>query len=89
LLNVGRRVWGPDHPQTLAALYNLALAIKSQGRFAEAEQMYRDGLAIQRRVLGSEHPNTAIEMEGLASLLTTEGRLADAEKLYQEALGIL
>ena len=79
---------GPDHPETLKAMSNLALAIQSQGRLAEAEQMYREVLAAEQRVLGPEHPFTALTMFNLAGLLFHEGRQADAEKLCREALAI-
>ena len=31
------------------------MAVQSQGRLAEAEQMYREVLAAEQRVLGPEH----------------------------------
>ena len=55
LLDLDRRVLGPDHPGTLTAMSNLALTIQAEGRLAEAEQMYRESLATEQRVSG---PNT-------------------------------
>jgi tetratricopeptide (TPR) repeat protein len=57
-LAVDQRVSGPEHPQTLATVTNLANTLLSQGNYAEAETTYRAVLAIQQRVLGPEHPNT-------------------------------
>jgi hypothetical protein len=39
-----RRVLGPDHPDTLATVNNLAGVLNDQGEHAEAEKMYRDVL---------------------------------------------
>ena len=39
LLDVERRVLGPEHPTTLTVMGNLALSLRRQGKHAEAEQM--------------------------------------------------
>jgi Tetratricopeptide repeat len=65
LLDVERRVLGPDHPQTLAAMDVLAVVIEDQDRFAEAEQLFRETLAADQRVLGFQHLQTADVMDGL------------------------
>jgi hypothetical protein len=56
LLAVQQRVLGSEHPSTLTTANNLANALKAQGRYGEAETMYRETLAVRQRVLGSEHP---------------------------------
>ncbi len=48
----------------------MQLLLKSQGRYAEAEPLYREALDASRRVLGPEHPDTLISRENnLAFLL--------------------
>ena len=86
MLDLDRRILGPDHRQTLAAMNNLGLAVQSQGRLAEAEQLLREALATEERVYGPEHQDTVNNMENLADLLADEGHLADAEKLHRQAL---
>ena len=39
---------GPEHPDTLTSMNNLANAISDQGRYAEAEKLYREVLEIQK-----------------------------------------
>lgn len=47
---------------------NLAGLYDSQGRYSEAESLYRQALEILLRVLGEEHPNTIICRENLELL---------------------
>jgi serine/threonine protein kinase/Tfp pilus assembly protein PilF len=77
---------GPDHPETLDAVNDLALVRKQRGKLAEAEPLYRQNLDARRRVLGSEHPDTLLAINNLASLLAETGKLADAEQLFRENL---
>ena len=35
------RVLGPDHPDTLTAIHNMAVLLYKQGRLSEAEPLYR------------------------------------------------
>ena len=68
LLDVRRRVLGPEHPQTLTTMGNLGCSLHGQGKYAEAETMQRELLDVQRRVLGPEHPDTLATVSNLASL---------------------
>ena len=68
LLDLQRRVLGPEHPSTLNTMDNLAASLLGQGKHAEAEQMFRELLDVQRRVLGPEHPDTLATVSNLASL---------------------
>jgi hypothetical protein len=45
---------------------NLAGALTAQGKYDEAETMYRETLAARQRVLGSEHPETLMTANNLA-----------------------
>ncbi len=49
LLDMRRRVLGPEHPDTLNTMGNLAASLSGQGKHAEAEQMQRELLNVQRR----------------------------------------
>ena len=51
LVEIERRVFGPEHPETLMGTSNLANYISDQGRYAEYEPLYRQTLAIQTRLL--------------------------------------
>jgi non-specific serine/threonine protein kinase/serine/threonine-protein kinase len=85
-LELRRRVFGPDHPDTLESMSNLGDAYSHTGRRAEAENLLRETLAARRRVLGPDHPDTLQSMNGLANFFDDEGRHAEAEALYRETI---
>ncbi|PKQ69769.1 CHAT domain [Raineya orbicola] len=66
----------------MAALY------KDQGRYAEAEKLFKEALAIRAKTLSKEHPDYAQSCHNLASLYKDQGRYAEAETLYKEAHSI-
>ncbi|HET8841291.1 MAG TPA: tetratricopeptide repeat protein, partial [Ktedonobacteraceae bacterium] len=57
-----------ENPDTATTLNNLASLYRSQGRNAEAEQLYMKALAIREKVLGPTHPDLANSFSHLASL---------------------
>jgi CHAT domain-containing protein len=57
-LATSEKVLGPDHPATLISVNNLAELYRTQGRYGEAEPLYRRALATNEKVLGPEHPAT-------------------------------
>jgi CHAT domain-containing protein/tetratricopeptide (TPR) repeat protein len=79
-----------DHtPEELAAALTwLAMAKQGNGRYAEAEPLFRRALALREQAEGPEHPRTAESLRKLAWLLDYEGRYADAEPLARRALAI-
>ncbi len=70
------------------SLNNLAALYKNQGRYAEAEPLYKRALAIYEKKLGPDHPDTGISLNNLAGLYKNQGRYAEAEPLYKRALAI-
>jgi Tetratricopeptide repeat len=58
---------------------NLALLYRVQGRYADAEPLYKRALAIGEKALGPDHPAVAIRLNNLALLYCVQGRYADAE----------
>ncbi len=69
-------------------LNNLAGVIDAQGRFAEAEELYQQALAIDRATIGEGHPDYATDLNNLAGVIDAQGRFVEAEELYQQALAI-
>ena len=47
-----------EDAERLKAAQNLASSLAGQGKYAEAEEMLREMLAVRKRVLGAEHPDT-------------------------------
>ena len=65
---------------------NLARMSALQGKYAQAEPLFREALEIQRRVLGPAHTYTLISMESLATMNEVLGRHAQADELFLKAL---
>ena len=74
--------WGPTSLNNLAELYY------NQGRYAEAEPLYRRALAKWEKALGPEHPKVATSLENSAALLRATDRADEAEKLEVRAAAI-
>src|SRR4051794_23915474 len=55
-LALARQAFGDKDPPTLASLNILATLLLYQGRYAEAEPLYREALRTQREALGPRHP---------------------------------
>jgi tetratricopeptide (TPR) repeat protein len=80
-------VAGPDHPDVAQSLANLAVLYREQGRYADAEPLFRRALAIWEKALGSEHLRVALALNNLALLYTYQDRYADAMPLVQTTIG--
>src|SRR3954453_12193695 len=80
------QAFGPRHPNTLISMSNLALVLNRQGRYSEAEPLYRETLQLRREVLGPRHPDTLRSLNNLASVLDNQGRYGEAEPLDRESL---
>ncbi len=82
---------GPDHPDTLGSMNNLANAYRDAGRLSEALALYEETLKLRKTKLGPDHPATLQSMNGLAWLLATcsDSRLRDGARgvaLAEEAV---
>lgn len=88
LLETQRRVLGPDHPDTLATLEELAYTVcgEGKGHCTEGIQLTRDVLEKQTRLWGPDAFYTLVTMNNLAIMLAGDGRLDEAIKLQQESL---
>jgi tetratricopeptide (TPR) repeat protein len=80
------RMLGPDHPDTLAAWDNLAIACQEAARTAEAVRLHERALAGRVRALGPEHPDTLASRNNLAVACQQAGRTAEAVRLHERAL---
>ena len=60
----------------------------AQGRYAEAEPLFRRSLAIAESALGPDHPDVATSLNNLAGLYRAQGRYAEAEPLFRRSLAI-
>ena len=81
-----KRVWGKDHPGTIAVAVNLAATYFEQGKFAEAEELQGWVREASTRVNGKEHPTTLTATAHLAGTYRKQGRLAKAAALQTKVL---
>jgi tetratricopeptide (TPR) repeat protein len=77
---------GPDHPDVAQSLNNLALLYNNEGRYADAEPLYKRSLAIYEKALGPEHPDVALSLNNLALLYDNQGRYAEALPLVRKTI---
>jgi tetratricopeptide (TPR) repeat protein len=84
----GERKLGPTHPFAATVMGNLARAYADQGKFAEAEPLYRKSIEIEEKTLGPEHPDVAVGLTNLALFYGTQGKFGEAEQLYRRAAAI-
>jgi tetratricopeptide (TPR) repeat protein len=59
-----------------------------QGKYGEAEPLFRQALAVKEEVLGPKHAETATSLDKLAVNLQAQGHAKEAEPLYRKALAI-
>ena|GEM_PF-473883 len=59
-----------------------------RGRYAEAEPLAQQALALGRQMLGPDDPEVAISLGSLATLTLRQGRHAESEALQEQALAI-
>ena len=57
---------GPDHPDTLTSMNNLALAYQAAGKLDLALPLYEETLKLKKAKLGPDHPDTLMSMNNLA-----------------------
>jgi serine/threonine protein kinase/Flp pilus assembly protein TadD len=67
---------------------NLGAILRTEGKYAEAEPLFRDGLAMYRSLLGEEHPSVAYAWLHLGQLHYLEGKYAEAEEEVGKSLRI-
>ena len=86
VLTVWSRILGEEHPNTLAAMSNLAITLHAQGDLTRARTLGEEVLAIRRRILGQEHPDTLASINNLAEMMRTQGDFNTARSLHELAL---
>ena len=80
-LELGRRVHGPDHPALLPSIINLTYLRFVQGRFDDAIEVAREGIAICDRNPGVSRMDAMLLASNLSSLLLATERYPEAEKV--------
>lgn len=66
---MNQQLLGESHPDVATNLNNLGMLYYYQGRYAEAEPLLQQALAIWEKTLGPEHPHTQAARHNLQLLL--------------------
>jgi serine/threonine protein kinase/tetratricopeptide (TPR) repeat protein len=77
---------GPDHPDTLKTLNNLATAYADSGKPEQALPLLQDVLKRQQATLGPDHADVLITMNNIAEAYMSLGRADEAIALHEETL---
>jgi tetratricopeptide (TPR) repeat protein len=80
--------FGVNHADYGGALNNLARVYMAQGKYADAEGLFKRALAIYEKTQGPDRPNVAHVLTGLAAVYADQGKYADAEGTLKRALTI-
>ena len=87
--NAGRvRTLGPDHPDTLRCMGDLAYILGEMGDLDSAEKMHRKELEFCEKHRGADNHRTLASLESLASVMMDRKRPREAEKMYRRVLKV-
>lgn len=75
-----------NHSAALVATSGLALALRAQGRRAEATPLLIEDLEASCMTLGVAHPDTLASITNYCAIIVDAGRLRDAERLLRSVL---
>ena len=59
-----------------------------QGKYSEAEGLYKRALAIRETALGANHRDVAWTLNNLALVYADQSKHGEAEELYKRALAV-
>lgn len=85
-LDVRQQLYGPDDPETLRSMSNLALVFHDKGDLVAARELNERSLAGFRRRFGDRHVDTLKVMNNLGLLLLEQGELDQARAIDEAAL---
>jgi eukaryotic-like serine/threonine-protein kinase len=82
---INMQLHGKNHIMTATSLRYLGDTVQKQQRFGEAENMYRESLAVFREV-ANDHPEMSYVYEGLAEIELKRGNVEPAIMFLREAI---
>ena len=87
-LAIARRVETPEGLTVAETLFALAGLRRAQGSYAEAEKLFREGLAVERKALGDRDPRFWRDRSRLTVTLFEAGKLKEAESVSRQCLKV-
>jgi tetratricopeptide (TPR) repeat protein len=80
--------FGADHAYYALALNKLGIVCWKQGKYTEAEGLFKRALAIREKALGANHPDVGQTLNNLALVYGAQVKYTEAEGLFKRALAI-
>src|SRR5579872_3596618 len=90
-LELARRAYPKEeypkgHASLATSMTNIAAAMVSQGKFADAETLAKDALAMRRELFKGDSGYALSSLNTLGQIYQLQGRLSDAETMLKESL---
>ena len=85
-VDIRQRVLGPDDPDTLLSLNNLANCVSDQGKYPEGDKLYRRIIDASKGKRGPVERTRVMAMNNLALNLIDEGNVPEGEKMQREVV---
>ena len=83
-----REKWGPEHPDTLSAMHNLAHSYAELRLYGKAEKQLKHVVEVRERVSGTELPDLLSTANLLANTQNKMGKYEEAERRSARTLEI-
>jgi tetratricopeptide (TPR) repeat protein len=83
-----QKALGPEHPDTLSALLELAISDDDDGRFDKAIETCRQVLTLRQINLGPEHSDTLKAMSLLSQFYANAGQRDESLRMTEELLAL-
>jgi tetratricopeptide (TPR) repeat protein/tRNA A-37 threonylcarbamoyl transferase component Bud32 len=88
-LAIHKKVLDEDHPDTARSLFNLGMILRREGKWADSETNYFEGVTMWRRMGASDGFEVANALGYLSEVLLHQGKLADAETHRLDEVGVM
>ena len=85
-LRLSKETLGPEHPNTLSSMNNLANGYQHAGRLGEALPLLEEVVRLEKEKLGPEHSHTLLSMNSLGVLYQDTGQYDKALALHEQAV---
>ncbi|KAL4972509.1 hypothetical protein BDW66DRAFT_162838 [Aspergillus desertorum] len=73
-------VLGPEHPDTLTSMHNLALTFRQLGKISDALSLIKKCADLRNKVLGSDHPDAISSSDALSDWEMAANQLSESRK---------
>ena len=80
--------FGADHPYYAVALNKLAIVVQAQGKYGEAEGLFKRALVIREKALGANHSDVGQSLQQLGQRVLDARQVQRGRGAYKRALAI-